>query len=216
VPKRLNFQNGHIAVGGAITAALAEHRVLTAMLGRLFLVIAHTDDVKTARQTARDLDRQQEGLSPVWLVLISDAHLDALAAGVEVNLAVLAAGNRFRPHSTAIRATNVSTVVIHTEYGDYLCEVTTTRDMHAGDIYTCGVTRLQVDNPRGLAVYRAKEDFNPDTGELTHHLVEPGKPAPEPGKRTGAITGGPDQLVHRVVDRDAFLEAVALTDLIPT
>ena len=211
--RRLNFQNGHIAAGGAITDALAEHRVLTDALGPLFFVIAHADDEERARQTAQELDERFEGSRQAYVVLFTDDHLTALAAGVELNLAVLNTRNHFRPANTAIKVSNRSAVVLTTELGDYLSEVATARDICAGDIYTCGVSRLGTDQPRGLAIYRAREDFDPTTGELRHHLVEPGQPAPALGKRTGALTDGPDQLVHRIVDKAAFLTEHNLTDL---
>lgn len=220
-----HFDQLHIAAGGTIRNAITGGRVLTAMFGNLFFVISHDDNDQAARAVADELDDRHEGFRSVFVILFTDAHLDALAADVTLNLAVLVAGRghhlaRFGGQidygiaDSAIVATNKSQVELVTEYGDFVSEVVTTSELHAGDIYTCGVPRLGSGNP-GLAVYRAKSDYDPTAGEVRHHLVEPGQTPPPDEKRTGALTDGPDQLVHRVVDRAAFLETVGLTDLVP-
>jgi hypothetical protein len=211
--RRPAFSRLHIAAGGTIPAAFAEHRVLTAMFRGLFFVIAHTDDRERAAQAATDLTTRHEGHRDVYVVLFTDAHLDALAAGVELHLTVLDDHLRTDDHRTPIRVTNTSTVTLTTEHGPFLGEITTTRDLHTGDVYTCGVPRLGSGNP-GLAVYRARADYDPTTGEVRHHLVDPGW-TPAPDERTGALTDGPDCLVHRIIDRTAILTQLNLTDLAP-
>jgi hypothetical protein len=209
------FNSMHIGAGGTIHDALTgtPRRVLTATLDDLFFVIAHHDDAEAARTTAAQLVGRHEGTRSIHVVLLTDAHLDAVAAGASLNVAVLDAQDDYRPAPTAIDVTNRSQVTLPTEHGKFLSEIVTTADLRAGDIYTCGVPRLGGDSP-ALAVYRARADYNPATGWVTHHLVDPGE-LPAVGEDTGALTDGPDCLVHRIVDRDALLEAVGLTDLVP-
>jgi hypothetical protein len=208
------FDRLNIAAGGTIRDAITSGRVLTSQLDRLFSVIAHHDDAQAARAVADELTARHEGVRLVFVVLFTGAHLDALTDGVGLNLAVLDAQRDYQIASTAIKVDNRSQVEPLTVYGKFLAEVVTAEDLHAGDIYTCGVPRFGSGRP-GLAVYRAKADYDPDTGEVRHHLVDPGQAPPPDDERTGALTDGPDVLAFRIVDRAAFLERACLTDLIP-
>lgn len=210
---RLDFQRGNIATGGTIATALAEHRVLTAMLDRSFFVIGHADDRDRARQVATDLHTEHEGFRFVFLVLFTAEQLDALADGAQINIAVqvVTRTGRFRTHPTAIKANNLTQVTLDTEHGRYLSEVVTLDTVRAGDLYTCGAYRLGETTETGLIVYRARTDFDPTTGEILCHIVEDGQPAPADGDRTGSLDGA-DTLVHRIVDKTIFLAEHNLTD----
>jgi hypothetical protein len=184
-----DFTRLNLAAGGAIT----EHRVLVTMCHNLFFVVAHTDDRTAALDQATDLNRQHEGFRPVYTVLLTDEHLAALADGAgHLNVTVLSAARRRAP--TPIKVNNRAGVDVLTARGLTATTVTTTGDLHAGDVYTCGTPTLGSDEP-GHTVYRALADYNPATGEARHHIVTTDW---TPADDTGALTDGPDTVVYRV------------------
>jgi hypothetical protein len=146
------FDRLNIAAGGTIRDAITSGRVLTSQLDRLFSVIAHHDDAQAARAVADELTARHEGVRRVFVVLFTGAHLDALTDGVGLNLAVLDAQRDYQIASTAIKVNNRSQVDPLTVYGEFLAEVVTAEDLHAGDIYTLRrpALRLRQARPRRL------------------------------------------------------------------
>jgi hypothetical protein len=210
-----DFSEMSLAAGGAIRHALLdEHRVLTCMAGyHNFFVIAHTDDTVRARQIADELHARYEGLRDVHLVLITDEMMTALAAHVVINAPVLIAANGYDAAPTAIQLYNTGQITMPTEHGEYLTDITTSRELRAGDLYTLGAERLAEDTP-GFVIFRARADYNPATGEVVHHIADRGF-NPGPGVRSGAITDGPDQIVFRIVERPALIKRLNLDDVQP-
>lgn len=213
----LDFSRMSLAAGGRIRPALLdEHRVLNCMAGyHHIFVIAHTDAAARARQAADELHARHEGIRDIYLILVTDEQMTAIADyGVVLNVAVQVVANDYAPAPTAIRLYSTDRITMPTEHGEFLTEIVTTGDLRTGDVYTCGNERLG-SAATGYAVYRARTDYDPATGEVTHHVVDPGY-TPEPGKRTGALTDGPDMVVFRVIDKAAFLTQLNLTDLATT
>lgn len=211
------FASMSLAAGGHIrTALLDEHRVITCMAGyHNIFVIAHTDDTDRAREVADELHARHEGLRGIYLIVVTDEQMTAIAdPGVILNVTVQAAANNYAPAATAIRLYTAHQLTLPTEHGTFLTEITTTRELRAGDVYTCGTERLGSETP-GLALYRARADYDPAAGEVRHHLVDPGY-TPGPDERTGALTDGPDSIVFRLVDRAPLITRLNLDDIQPT
>lgn len=137
----LDFTRMNLAAGGHIRTALAdEHRVLDCMAGYfVFFVIAHTDDTDRALAWADELHRRYEGLRDVYTVLLTDAHLYALADDVDLNVTVLVAADNHTPAPTAIKVKNRHRLELHTEHGRWTAEVATTRELRAGDVFASSV-----------------------------------------------------------------------------
>lgn len=214
--RAINFAEMSFAAGGHIrTALLDEHRVLTCMAGyHNIFVVAHTDDTDRAREAADELHARHEGVRSIYLVLVTDEQMTAIAdPGVVLNVAVQVAADDYTPAATAIRLYTADQLTITTEHGDFLTEITTTRELRAGDVYSCGTKRLGAPT-LGLAVYRARTNYDPTTGEVQHHLVDRGY-NPAPGKRTGGLTDGPDSIVFRLVDRAPLITRLNLDDIQP-
>lgn len=211
------FNEMSLAAGGHIrTALLDEHRVLTCMVGwNHIFVITHADDTAKARETATRICTEQEGFRDVYLIAVTDEQMTAIATpGVVLNVAVLITADNFQPAATAIRLYDTAQITLPTEHGDFLTELTTSRELKTGDVYVAGMVRLGGE-PTGYVVYRARADYNPLNGWTEHHIVEPGF-TPKPGDRTGALTDGPDEIVFRLVDKTGFLNQLGLTDLAVT
>lgn len=224
-----DFNRMNLAAGGTtLHKALADHRVLTSMLDHYMFVIANTADRTAALATADAHVAEQEGLRPVYTILLSDEHLTALHRGpvpatsvtLILNVAVLDAQNNHQPTPTAIKANNAVAVPLDTEHGRMTFILRTSRDLRAGDIYTCGNQAVDGnDTPSGLLLYRALADYDPTTGEVAHHIVtRTWDTASDADKAnlTGALTGGPDNLVHRVHHQDRLRERLGLADLATT
>jgi hypothetical protein len=205
---RMNFTAG----GRVRTALLDERRVLSCMAGyHLIFVVAHADQADAALAHADAERRRHEGIRSIYTVLLTDEQLDALAADVDLNVAVLVAANNHAPARTAIKVHNGQHIELSTEHGRFVGEVTLSGELRTGDFYTAGNQRIGSDKP-GLAVYRARADYDPATGEVQHHLVDPGY-TPAADERTGALTNGADEIVFRLMDKAALLAQLDLTDL---
>jgi hypothetical protein len=197
-----DFTRLKLSTGGTIAAALTEHRVLVAMFYNTFFVIANTTDRSDAIADADNLNNEQEGLRPVFIILLADEHLAALDAGVDhLNVAVLTATRGYRHAATAIKATASTGTNARTAYGTVASTVVTSADLRAGDVYTLGTPTLGSDVP-GWTVYRALADYNPQTGRVEHHIVTDDW---KPSDYHGALTEGPDNIAFRVDDPAEFL-----------
>jgi hypothetical protein len=218
----INFNKMFIAAGGALREALAEHRVLTCTWRHLIFVIANTDDRDAALATADAHTVEQKGTRPVYTILISDEHLAALKAigKMVLNMTVLDAQNNHAPADTAIKVNNVRMVNISTEHGPFFSTLATSRDLRAGDVYAGGNYDVDGDgNEGGRILYRALADYNPETGRVEHHIVTRHwntASAADKANLTGALTGGPDNLVHRIVgNHERVIARLNLDDVLP-
>jgi hypothetical protein len=215
MPTNMDFSRMNLAAGGRIRDALVdEHRVLDCMTGYfIFFVVAHADDADRARAWADELHTRHEGLRDVFTVLLTDAHFAALDADVDLNVPVLIAADNHAPADTAIKVNNDGFVNLTTEYGKWNTEVTTTRELRAGDVFASGSERLGSGKPEP-AVHRAVADYDPGRGEIRDHLVDPGWRA-QPDTEYGALGDGPNQIVFRIINQAKFYAKLDLVDLQP-
>lgn len=195
-----------LAAGGTIATALTEHRVLVSLLDNWFFIIANTTDRAAALAQANQIDKVMEGYRGVYTILLTDEHLAALTDGVDnLKVAVLPTGRRPNPAPTPIKVSNRSGINVRTAYGTAHSTVVTSRDLHAGDLYTLGVPTFNIPGPGAdWTLYRALADYDPATGRVEHHIVTPDW---EPGDYHGALTDGPDNVVFRVDDPNGFFLA---------
>lgn len=212
----LDFDRMSLAAGGHIrTALLHEHRVLTCMASYFdIFVIANTDDTDRAREVADELHTRHNGLRSIYLVLITDEQMTAITdPGIILNTTVYLVEDNYAPAATAIRLHDGAHLTLDTEHGTHITEITTTRELRTGDFYTCGTERVGSGNYH-QAVYRARADYDPTTGEVRHHLVNQGY-NPRTGERTGALTDGPDCIVFRLTDPEPLRNRLNLDDIRP-
>jgi hypothetical protein len=202
----------NIAAGGVIHDALTDHRVLYTTLRDLTFVIAHVDD----RQRAITLAEQADGRA--YTVLFTDEQLAEIRAGnPHQDVDVLDAQRGHEPAARQIKVNGAVEIALTTEYGKVGVSAATADDLHAGDLFLAGkYTEDGTGREHGLTIFRALTDFDPETGTVEKHIVTPywdDAIAADRANLSSTSTYGPDRVVHRVVDRPAFLAVLGLSDL---